>query len=209
MCHIVTTVLIFSVGLWMKQKQNLLSKARTNNELGCECLSVCQSLEIPKGSHLLGFNYFFFLCTHFSVSFSSSQPFWQTGSSFPCLFSTQISQFYFSSLPAFALSGLLHWDSSVQQFLSLSLNTCLLLLPSPHLLFSRLQSSLFEIPPQFPHVLVNLMPSYIAFFTSQTVTPPYSSLILGFLSCSTFWFCHTLCSPLPYCFIAGRFCRLY
>lgn len=117
-----------------------------------------------------------------------------------------ISQSFFFSCPILAFSGFLY-----QLYTSIILVPFFEYLPSPLIpttsLF-QLQFSRLEILFHFAHALVNVKATYRVFFASQMITHPYFSLILGFLSC-TFGFCHILSSSFLYCFIAGRFCRLF
>lgn len=145
-----------------------------------------QSHDIPNRSHLLSLNSFLFLCTHFFL-FLSAFLCLSPRISFLCLISIQISQPCFSSLPHICFLK----PSSLR--LSLSCNhSCQsenwMLACSPPISISFFLASLFslfEILPQFPHVLVPLI-SYIAFSSFQIMTFLYIFPIWGFLSFTVF-----------------------
>lgn len=82
MSNILMPVSMFSPWLWMKQRQNLLLKARTKNELRCEWLSMLPWLSQRITS--LGCNEFIFFAL---ISFFLSALCFSTGIHFPCLFS--------------------------------------------------------------------------------------------------------------------------
>lgn len=199
MSNILIPVSMFSPWLWMKQRQNLLLKARTKNELRCECLSMLPWLSQRITS--LGCNEFIFFAL---ISFFLSALCFSTGIHFPCLFS----------------------DFSILLLLLPHIGLIRLSLPSlpfnyscPFLWIPFFSSHPHSFP--FPASVQSVgnsfslcpcpdqpYPYLYFFFTSQMMTPPYFSLILGFLSC-TFGFCHILSSSFPYCFIAARFFRLF
>lgn len=155
--------------------------------------SAC-SLGFPKGSHLLGSNEFLFLCTHFFVSFSASLSF--------CWKLLLLSLFKFLNPSSFVP----YWLSQAFFADSPTILVPVLWIPA----FSSSHPHNFSLASVCWKSFLTLLMSWsilsppIVFFTSQMMTPPYFSLILGFLSHTSFGFCHILSSSFLYCFIAGR-----